>query len=361
MDFPDFARLYESYTAEYLAPSLPVIDRLFNEWKSKEFWVPARPADDPVIPTPVYNAYRRVKRAGSTWDKLSRVASNESDMTFDTLDRLDDLLGVRAVIYLSNYYPAIHSALARSKYVEINPDYPPRCYLPESMINRLGMPSEEFELSDIKPSGYGSIHYTLRFKESTGLRLKRFEFQVRTILLEAWGEIEHKLNYKSSVENEVGVRRQLRVVADSLRTVDEYFEIIHERSRYLRALNQTTGSTMDSDVLDDARLARLLAQYEVPVSESELGKLRRILSSHHINSVGDFRALTGGQTVSWIREELGIYVPGQHLDPYTLVAVIVLLHSKPTREDVKNAMGATMREAEMTHSVSSRLFKPYRS
>jgi hypothetical protein len=228
------------------------------------------------------------------------------------------------------------------------------------MIRRLGMPTSNFEMSDVKPSGYGSIHYTVRFRASTGLRLKRFELQVRTILLEAWGEIEHKLNYKSAVENEIGVRRQLRVIADSLRTVDEHFEIVHERSRYLRALNQAAGSMSDGDIIDDARLARLLAQHEIPASESELGKLRRILSSHRINTVGDFRIRTAGSAMGWIQEDLASRATGRHLDSFTLVAIVALLEPHPSRDDIRSSVLANIREVEITKNSPGRLFRPYR-
>ncbi|PQP35429.1 GTP pyrophosphokinase [Desulfobacteraceae bacterium SEEP-SAG9] len=55
---------------------------------------------------------------------------------------------------------------------------------------------------DIAYSGYSSIHYQVELGENTdapsGLEGLQFEFQLRTILEEAWGEIDHKYRYVRS-------------------------------------------------------------------------------------------------------------------------------------------------------------------
>lgn len=48
-------------------------------------------------------------------------------------------------------------------------------------------------------SGYSSIHYQVVLGDNSdapaGLRNLQFEFQLRTVLEEAWGEIDHKYRY----------------------------------------------------------------------------------------------------------------------------------------------------------------------
>jgi ppGpp synthetase/RelA/SpoT-type nucleotidyltranferase len=55
---------------------------------------------------------------------------------------------------------------------------------------------------DLTYSGYSSIHYQVALGENSdapsGLEDLQFEFQLRTILEEAWGEIDHKYRYVRS-------------------------------------------------------------------------------------------------------------------------------------------------------------------
>jgi len=55
---------------------------------------------------------------------------------------------------------------------------------------------------DLRYSGYSSIHYQVRLGKNSGasdaLKALQFEFQLRTILEEAWGEIDHKYRYMLS-------------------------------------------------------------------------------------------------------------------------------------------------------------------
>ena len=55
---------------------------------------------------------------------------------------------------------------------------------------------------DLSYSGYSSIHYQVELGENSdapsGLEDLQFEFQLRTILEEAWGEIDHKYRYVRS-------------------------------------------------------------------------------------------------------------------------------------------------------------------
>jgi ppGpp synthetase/RelA/SpoT-type nucleotidyltranferase len=55
---------------------------------------------------------------------------------------------------------------------------------------------------DLSYSGYSSIHYQVKLGRNSdapsGLKDLQFEFQLRTILEEAWGEIDHKYRYVRS-------------------------------------------------------------------------------------------------------------------------------------------------------------------
>jgi ppGpp synthetase/RelA/SpoT-type nucleotidyltranferase len=89
--------------------------------------------------------------------------------------------------------------------------------------------------------GYLSVHYLIRLKENrTRLpEYKRFatliaEVQVRTVMQHAWAEIEHDVQYKSSVAIPQTIRRRLMAVAGLLEIADREFQSIQDADTTLR-------------------------------------------------------------------------------------------------------------------------------
>jgi putative GTP pyrophosphokinase len=73
----------------------------------------------------------------------------------------------------------------------------------EVTVYVLNQMPEDFTYNElIEKSGYSSIHYQVELGENSdapsGLEDLQFEFQLRTILEEAWGEIDHKYRYMRS-------------------------------------------------------------------------------------------------------------------------------------------------------------------
>jgi len=103
-------------------------------------------------------------------------------------------------------------------------------------------PSSE-ELQRTFETGYTSIHYVARMKESTkrtingksvDLRQLEFEIQVRTILEEAWGEFTHPV-YK-----DVNAPQYIK---KSYQILSEYLKVINKQVEFLKA----TYSTLSID------------------------------------------------------------------------------------------------------------------
>jgi hypothetical protein len=117
------------------------------------------------------------------------------------------------------------------------------------------MLTEEFEVTwqkDLKASqpyafGYQSLHLVGRldgvrrnlaeYRKYADLEV---EFQIRTVLQHAWGDISRSLDYKSDTEVPAEVRRKLFRVAALLETGDEIFESFRSeveaiRDRYSRS------------------------------------------------------------------------------------------------------------------------------
>lgn len=79
--------------------------------------------------------------------------------------------------------------------------------------------------------GYRSYHYVVGIKKSwtnapnyRGLEDLKAEIQVRTILMHAWAEIEHKLAYKKDVHIPDELRRKFSLLSAKLEEADEQFE-----------------------------------------------------------------------------------------------------------------------------------------
>lgn len=88
--------------------------------------------------------------------------------------------------------------------------------------------------------GYQSIHYLVRVKAERAhlAEYDRFaktvtEVQVRTILQDAWAEIEHDIQYKSSIAIPLEIRRRFMALAGLLEIADREFQAIQDEDREL--------------------------------------------------------------------------------------------------------------------------------
>ncbi|HOP64027.1 MAG TPA: tetratricopeptide repeat protein [Spirochaetota bacterium] len=108
---------------------------------------------------------------------------------------------------------------------------------------------ENFEISDtkyksrelsIREFGYDSIHLLIKLPEEVSKKFKntenmKIEIQLRTILQDAWAEVEHELIYKTSIDKvEDTIRRKMIAVNATLSLGDTIFQEIrdYQRKRY---------------------------------------------------------------------------------------------------------------------------------
>jgi putative GTP pyrophosphokinase len=129
------------------------------------------------------------------------------------------------------------------------------CYFPSEIENIEKIISKEFEIIDIvnkdnrnTPTqfGYRSQHYILKIKKEwfktphfRGLENLKFELQVRTVLMHAWAEIEHKLAYKKFEHMPIQFRRKFSLLSAKLEEADEQFEELMKRiQEYKKEFNE---------------------------------------------------------------------------------------------------------------------------
>ncbi|WP_125717319.1 RelA/SpoT domain-containing protein [Pseudoalteromonas rubra] len=123
-------------------------------------------------------------------------------------DRITDMAGVRVLHLHQEQFEIIHKEIMKK--VD-DGDFclfeDPKAYTwdPDSnkFFNSLGIKTQQ------KDSFYTSIHYVLKPNERSPITC---EVQVRTLLEEVWGEIDHTMNYPSPVEDEQ-CKENLRVLA----------------------------------------------------------------------------------------------------------------------------------------------------
>lgn len=156
----------------------------------------------------IHSIKSRLKDVDHLREKIIRKWE-DGPITKDTLfSRVTDLAGVRVIHLYSQQFRDIHTAIddhVKQGYWFLNE--PPVAYSwdPEAtaFFNSLGLNAQTRE------SYYTSIHYVVRPQKNSDLSC---EIQVRTLFEEAWGEIDHALNYPTKTDV-LACKEQLRVLA----------------------------------------------------------------------------------------------------------------------------------------------------
>lgn len=86
-------------------------------------------------------------------------------------------------------------------------------------------------IANPKPNGYRSLHLIIEIPIflSTGKKLMRAEVQFRTIAMDFWASLDHKLKYKHNIRNTEEISADLRKCADSIAELDARMQEIHNR------------------------------------------------------------------------------------------------------------------------------------
>jgi len=140
----------------------------------------------------------------------------------DPLKDITDLAGIRAITFFPRHVDLVGDCI-REEFDVVE------------LVDHVATRQQEERL------GYLSVHYLIRLKENrTRLpEYKRFatliaEVQVRTVMQHAWAEIEHDVQYKSSVAIPQTIRRRLTAVAGLLEIADREFQSIQDADSELR-------------------------------------------------------------------------------------------------------------------------------
>lgn len=160
------------------------------------------------------------------------------------------------------------------------------CYYP-SDIDRIGeMLGEEFDIRTQEDTskrlaahefGYRSTHFILKIKSEWAaapnyrlLQDYKAEIQVRTILMHAWAEIEHKLSYKSAEQVPDQFRRKLFRLSAKFEEADEQFEELRNGIGEYRATIHEIVKDIPSFRTQELNLDTLQAFLDTAFPEREI-------------------------------------------------------------------------------------------
>lgn len=160
-------------------------------------------------PPPIHSVKWRLKDPDHLKDKLARKLKDGRKITAtNCFQVITDLAGIRVIHLYQSQLAIIHKAIMQRvasgewKLVE-----KPKAHTwdreSEQYFKNLGLRVE------VKETLYTSIHYVVRAPADKDLCC---EIQVRNLFEEAWGEIDHTINYPHPTSS-VACREQLRVLA----------------------------------------------------------------------------------------------------------------------------------------------------
>lgn len=152
----------------------------------------------------------RLKSPVSIMEKLRRkgLPINEEVLEQQIEENLFDMAGLRVICAFQEDIYALSDLLVHQDDIQLlrTKDY----------------------IKNPKPNGYRSLHQILEIPVflKEGKTFVKVEVQFRTIAMDFWASVDHKLRYKKNVTNEEEIMEKLRICADSITAIDEEMQKI---------------------------------------------------------------------------------------------------------------------------------------
>lgn len=157
---------------------------------------------------PIETIKSRIKSPESIIDKVMRKGI---PLTVDSIEKnISDIAGIRVICAFPNDIYMLSEALLRQDDVRLitRKDY----------------------IRQPKDNGYRSLHLIIEtpiFLHNQ-TRLMKVEVQLRTISMDWWASLEHKIRYKKNLADDARVARELQECAEMGTELDRRMEKIHE-------------------------------------------------------------------------------------------------------------------------------------
>jgi putative GTP pyrophosphokinase len=312
-----FLTEYEIYVREILRPTQEEISRLISSWEKPSYWAKYAKTKGVPVPTPIRAAFSRMKRPEQVVDKILRKPEHYPDgLTPKSFRCMYDTIGLRVIVYFLRHIPLLDGDLRNSKIIEISDEEHPVAYMGPQEAHILSLDHLDQQQ---KESGYRSVHYLVRMKESSVPEELRpvFELQVRTAAQDLWSTLEHHLGYKPTKRTHSMAKSQLKVLSSLLRVVDENFNLLYEElNRSYDDREYSTNEELTAEVLP-----LVLSEVGLSCNQRDINNILTLLFSRGIKSVGQLLKLAAPSRLELIGNT---YVSVAGRDPTNLEIIATL-------------------------------------
>ena len=142
----------------------------------------------------------RIKKPMSIIDKLRR---DGLEINIDNIqNNLNDVAGIRVI-----------------------------CSFPDDIYKLADYLAAQDDIANPKPNGYRSLHLIVEIPIflTDEKKLMRVEVQFRTIAMDFWASLEHKLKYKKEISNAESISNELYYCAELINQLDGRMQQIREK------------------------------------------------------------------------------------------------------------------------------------
>jgi len=327
-----FLERYEGYVQTILKPVQTEIGEALASWSDPEHWSKYKKSSGIPIPSPVRSVHSRIKRPEQVVDKIFRKPENFPEgLVPQSFRSMADALGVRVLVYFLSHLPLVDRELRSAGLFEISKRDPPRAYMSARQAQVLGL---DQVAAGEKESGYCSVHYSVRLRNSSVPRRDRpwFELQVRTLGMDLWSTMEHHLGYKPGKgATSVAARRQLKILSSLIGAIDEHFNLLYEELNQF----QEELSYGGVDAIDPANLPPVLGEMGIVVAQRDINNIIKFLYSRGLETVDEVRAMATARRLELIRNTY-VSVAGRLPANLEVIACLATLRGAPGhKEEVK--------------------------
>ncbi|MEZ5077711.1 MAG: hypothetical protein R2725_09730 [Solirubrobacterales bacterium] len=161
-------------------------------------------------PIKIHSITSRIKSRESVADKARRREIN------DPLAELDDLVGVRIVVLFLSDLPRLDALIRETFSIETSED--------------------KIAGGDPATFGYMSKHYIATLGDAHSgprydeVKQMAFEIQTRTVVMDAWANVSHHLDYKGASSIPEDLKKDFFALSGLFYVADQHFEIFADRA-----------------------------------------------------------------------------------------------------------------------------------
>lgn len=322
-----FLKEYSEYKKTILNPTVNEINDCLAEMNKSEFWDKYMTGKGVATPSPIRQIMSRVKQADKVVEKIFRKPKIFNDkLSIHSLRKMHDTIGLRIIVYFSSQLSLIDRELRNSNFFELDKDTPPEAFFEPEKLIRLGLSHIE---NKQKASGYTSIHYMVRLKESSVPLAERpvFEIQVRTLAQELWCELEHVLSYKPETRPNLSAKRRFQILSRDVSVIDEHFNLLYEELIH----NQQIVKYKDTDILTFENTPKVLSEIGIQCALTELNPILRTLFSREIKTVGKFLKIASPLRLTTIRNNY-VSITGHAPNNIEMISTLSILDDVASKE-----------------------------